>query len=331
MPSKLSHHLVKANFTFNFANRFEADERIKFHIENITKKLRGECEERISELVIQHENEIRSLIKFYESGGMGNDDVQVMRDKCQREVKRMTNESNAGDDEDNDDDKLTTNSRECDEELSHYISTSAHHEQMRNTLLNLENSSDGEKMKNECLKAMDLQRELMLSRHITEIMHLIAILRYQEKLNSTPTPTHHMKQLDTKKRENNLLHDSIECNETPSKSYQNIIWKQKSQNDTRNPSLIKNVFIDSLLNRFHTTPHENVSTMDLLESQQKSSVGGDQRKSIPPSLETMEKTFAQIHPSIADVDDVLLPSTEASRMKNSLELFEKEEIAPHVS
>jgi hypothetical protein len=281
-----------------------------------------------------------------------NDDEQVMRDKCQREVKEMmTNKAHAGDDNnkdddaDDDDDKLMRNSRDCDENLSHYISTSAHHEQMRNILLNLDERcccDDDEKRKNECLKAMDLQRELMLSRHITEIMHLIAIIRQQDKLNSSivSTQQQHQEEVTMNEMKDELLHDSIKCNEKTHKSDQmsetfgqnqitqkpSFSFIQLKSQSTSQQQNSKNSFTNSVLNRFiQASQREN--SFNSHDNNNGIFLGGDKTKSILPSLKTMEKTtFApSIHPSTTDVDDVLLLNTEASDIKNSLEVSEQKQ------
>lgn len=178
--------------------RFEADERIKYHTERVEKRLNAEWVIRMKELKAHFEEEKRSLIKFYESGG------RVKEDGSHR-FKFEDYDRNSSSSIDNrvhgfDHHSAVNRGKQTEEmmkvptrydEEQHYF-PAVLPEQMENTRhVNSECSENAEdkesrmeRMNTECLKALDLQRELLLCRHITEILHMMAIIRHHDDDNA---------------------------------------------------------------------------------------------------------------------------------------------------
>lgn len=252
-----------------------------------------------------------------------------------------------------------------------------------------------EKMKNECLKALDLQRELMLCRHVTEIMHMMAVIRQQDKThreklrndvddsyahehdensrsnkfqaeNKNNSHWHHQSksiklyssenglppkvnksdeekitdELDSKpqSRRRSIDYDgqggessdpqveldkvklrtslsSLNGNNDESKLYSEESSKQ---------SVIRNSFVDAVLNRF--VSHHISSSLTTIEpfTSQRENDYDEKKSNPPPFMEIMGREKAKFDPSTADVDVILLPKASnaeaaVSRMKDSLE------------
>lgn len=391
----------------NTQHRFEADSRIKFHIESVTKRLNAEWEARMEELRAHCAKEKQSLIKFYENGG--SEGGRVEKNEWQRfkfndyssiDSSRVHGFDHHaalnGDKQTEEMIKVPTREMRSDAndgEFSLSSSTSStamhQHEQMmedeKTRHVNSE-CSRMENMKNECLRALDLQRELMECRHITEILHMMAIIRQHDRAhqsdaselkngsveqttnfhavkNGNVQPSHHHRHQSKSINSNDVdqkevhavkINSDDEANgesepqrrsidyggeggggsTDPKVNNKQKLFQQKSnsidsdESESSKQSLIRNSFVDCVLNRFvthHTSPSWPL-TMAPFSSQRENDY--EKKSNPPPQMRTMrggEMLF--IDPSTADVDGIILPKAVSgaavSRMKDSLEISEQ--------
>lgn len=170
--------LLKFSKALNKIPRFEADLRIKFHVETETKKLNEEWERKWQELKKLHEQEKKDMIEIF------HDSRKVFCDFISKKFKQDT-------------EKLIEQARDevrremevrcanlIDEELAQQHKN--FEESMEVTLNNLK-ANDRDKMnelRSQCLRTMDVQHDLLVCRQITELLHLIGVERRhcEEKL-----------------------------------------------------------------------------------------------------------------------------------------------------
>lgn len=241
-----------------------------------------------------------------------------------------------------------------------------------------------ENLKNECLRALDVQRELMECRHITEILHMMAIIRQHDRAhhsgagelkngsveqttnfravkNGNVQPSHHHRHQSKSINSNDVDEREVhavkinssddEANDESEPQRRSIdyggeggrgstdpkvnnkqkLFQQKSnsiESESSKQSLIRNSFVDCVLNRF-VTHHISPSwppTMAPFSSQRENDY--EKKSNPPPQMRTMRGGEAlHVDPSTADVDGILLPkavsSVAMSRMEDSLEISEQ--------
>lgn len=150
-------------------NRFEADLKIKFHVEAETKKLNEEWHRRLQELIKIHEvekNDMKNIIEesravlFDSITKKYKEETEKLVEKAKAEVREEMREECA---------------KIIDDELAQQ--EKVFEKSMETTLNNLsENDRDKmDKLRNQCLKAMDVQHHLMMCRQITELLHLMSV------------------------------------------------------------------------------------------------------------------------------------------------------------
>lgn len=149
--------------------RFEADLKIKFHVEAETKKLDEEWRRRLEELIKLHEEEKNDMKNIIEESRAVfcdsitkkyNDETEKLVEKARAEVQAEMEAKCA---------------KIIDDELAQQ--EKVFEKSMETTLNNLsENDRDKmDELRNQCLKAMDVQHHLMMCRQITELLHLMSV------------------------------------------------------------------------------------------------------------------------------------------------------------
>lgn len=154
-------------------------------MENETRKLNEEWQERVNQLMMQHDAEKNCMRQFYD------DSRELLREfvmgKFKAESEELASKAVA--------EAKIEMDKKCSEQVDSEIARQSFlfQEQMENTLKNLEiNDKDRmEEMKRQCLNAMDIQSHLMLCRQITEMMHMMTIEKkhWRKKMESQRKPT----------------------------------------------------------------------------------------------------------------------------------------------
>lgn len=154
-------------------------------MENETRKLNEEWQERVNQLMMQHDAEKNCMRQFYD------DSRELLREfvmgKFKAESEELASKAVA--------EAKIEMDKKCSEQVDSEIARQSFlfQEQMENTLKNLEiNDKDRmEEMKRQCLNAMDIQSHLMLCRQITEMMHMMFIEKkhWRKKMESQRKPT----------------------------------------------------------------------------------------------------------------------------------------------
>lgn len=198
--------------------RFEADLRIKFHVENARKQLNDEWKRHFDELINSHEEEKKTLINIFEDSRKVY--CEYLAKKCQDEIGKHVN-------------KAVINTRqELEEECARIIDTelaqqhTVLQESMDMTFKNLE-ANDRDKMNelcNQCLNAIDVHGNLMMCRQITELMQLMSTekLHWQRKLNDSKDKY----EMRIKVLENKLDLLISESSPTKSRSFIVALWRK---------------------------------------------------------------------------------------------------------
>lgn len=162
-----------------FCFRFEADQRIKFHVENETKKLNEEWQRRMEELTLQNEAEKSCLRKIYEEGRELLS--KFIMEKCSKESEELMGKMLA--------EVRVEMEKKCSETVDRELAQQSvlFEEQLQNTLSNLEaNDKDRmEEMKSQCLVAMDLQSHLLICQKVTEMIHMMTMERKRWRMKLT--------------------------------------------------------------------------------------------------------------------------------------------------
>lgn len=122
--------------------RFEADLRIKFHVGSEREKLIEEWEKRVDELKMKHEQERQRIMEL-------NDEARdLLRDFLAKQFEHQR------------------------EILLELMQQSIDFEaKLQNTLKDLEVNEKHQALRNQCIDSLDLQRNLMTCRQMTETMH----------------------------------------------------------------------------------------------------------------------------------------------------------------
>jgi len=142
--------------------------RIKFHVDNETRKLNEHWQLKIHQLQVEHERKMEEVKKFYDEGRCLLS--ESIKKKCRMENDKLLAKA------------IESTRREakqkCAEAMAKelVVHTAEWEEKLRNTLAERE-ANDGQRMaevRNQCLKAMDVQHQLLICRQITELMHMMA-------------------------------------------------------------------------------------------------------------------------------------------------------------
>jgi hypothetical protein len=175
--------------------RFEANQRIKFHVENETKKVQEEWEEKLNQLKMQHDKEIESLVKLHEEKSEKREKIECKISTESVKFKQKENPTKNFNSNTNIDDMKSEMEKKCKEAIDKELvfQTASFQEQMENTLKNLNvNDRDRmEKMRNQCLEALDIQHHLMACKQITEMMQLLATQYKQNRLMKMDVKNEH--------------------------------------------------------------------------------------------------------------------------------------------
>lgn len=166
-------------------HRFEAEERIKFHVENATKKLNDEWQSRMDELVAQHEEEKSCLKSIYEESC--EQLREFMIEKCQRDAEVETSKA------------VIRTKEEMEAKLSEQLDievaqqAAQFQQELQNTLLNLEiNDKDRMlEMRDKCLRALDVQSHLMACRQMTELLHVMTLEQRRWRMKNEASARDH--------------------------------------------------------------------------------------------------------------------------------------------
>lgn len=149
--------------------RYEANLRIKFHVETETKKLNEKWMSKMKQLKMDHDDEKRCLMKIAEDARKIM--VEFITKKCQMDCEKMVDKAVI--------ETRTEIEQKCAESIETELAqqTFMFQEYMEITLKNMEiNDMDRmNELRNQCLRAMDLQNHLLICRQITELMHVVAI------------------------------------------------------------------------------------------------------------------------------------------------------------
>ncbi|KAG5680624.1 hypothetical protein PVAND_010118 [Polypedilum vanderplanki] len=149
--------------------RFETNLRIEFHVKEAVKKVNEEWQQRYNDLSSKYEEEKENLIKIFQDGRKVF--CEYLAKKCQNEIDKSVEKA------------ITDTRREMEEKCSRAIDDelaqqqAAFQKSMEVTLNNLK-ANDRDRMnelRNQCLKAMDVQSHLMMCRQITELMHMMSV------------------------------------------------------------------------------------------------------------------------------------------------------------
>jgi hypothetical protein len=153
-------------------NRFDANLRIEFHVSEAVKQLSEDWKRRFDDLSCKYEAERESLVSiFHDSRRVF---CEFLSKKCRDEIDRSVERAKA--------DTI----REMEEKCASFIDDELAQQQiifqesMKVTLNNL-NANDRDKMnelRNQCLKAMDVQSHLMMCRQITELVHTTSVEKH---------------------------------------------------------------------------------------------------------------------------------------------------------
>ncbi|CRK92940.1 CLUMA_CG006624, isoform A [Clunio marinus] len=149
--------------------RFEEDNKIRFHVKQASLESDEECQKRINDLISKHEYEKTKLRKTYDDAR----DLLTKFTSKKFQIEMGKVRTKAYDEAES---EMNGKVLEIvDREIANQNILCQ--EQINNTLKNMEiNNRDRiNEMKNQCLKAMDVQNHLMTCRHITEMMHMMTV------------------------------------------------------------------------------------------------------------------------------------------------------------
>jgi hypothetical protein len=164
--------------------RFEADLRIKFHVDNVTKKLNDEWEEKFKFLMEKHRNEMNEMRKIYDESRQlfcefttkkSEEKTRNLLEKCANETEQNLLEKW----------QLSVDEDLMTKLISQVID-------LQNVMQERINNYDAKermiisKLRNEYLSKMDMQNHLMTCRHTTELFHLMNVVKqnWQEKIDN---------------------------------------------------------------------------------------------------------------------------------------------------
>lgn len=157
---------------------FEANLKLKYHVDYITKKLNEEWQNKFDAVVKQHEYDKNFLLESYE------DSRDIMKELMTKTIEDKENCSELVQNAINDTKEQMKN--QCNEAINNELAlqTANFNEAMHKTLKNLEINDKNklDKMQNECLKAMDVQSNLFNCKQVTEVMHVMVMEKQSFKI-----------------------------------------------------------------------------------------------------------------------------------------------------
>ncbi|CAO1414677.1 unnamed protein product [Diamesa serratosioi] len=186
----------------NFAS-FEANLKLKFHVDYITKNLNQEWQNKIDDLVKKHEYDKNFLIESFQ------DSREIMRQLMAQKIQDKENPTRLIEKAVNDTKELMKT--QCNEAINNELAlqTANFNEAMHKTLKNLEINDKNklDKMRNECLKAMDVQSSLFNCKQMTELMHVMAMEKQSFRIKLSAIKKQH--DLEMKEMREELTIQSI--------------------------------------------------------------------------------------------------------------------------
>jgi hypothetical protein len=210
---------VYHKFKFYVAHRFETKLRIKFHVDSERTKLNEDWQRKFDALKAQHEEDRADLIKMFEDSR--NVLRQNARERCREEVESSVAQA------------ISDTRREMSEQCAATISEeleSQHNLFQQSMEVTLKNHRENdrhrmEELRNQCLKAMDLQNHLMMCRNATELMHLLSVEKrsWQQKVNKMMLE--HKAEIESLRAKLNALTSDL-LREHQSKSIICALWKK---------------------------------------------------------------------------------------------------------
>lgn len=157
---------------------FEANLKLKYHVDYITKKLNKEWQNKFDAVVKQHEYDNNFLLESYE------DSREILKQLMTKTIEDKENCSELVQSAINDTKEQMKN--QCNEAINNELALQSanFNEAMHKTLKNLEINDKNklDKMQNECLKAMDVQSNLFNCKQVTEVMHVMAMEKQSFKI-----------------------------------------------------------------------------------------------------------------------------------------------------
>ena len=157
---------------------YEANLKLKYHVDYITKKLNEEWQNKFDAVVKQHEYDKSFIMESYE------DSREIMRQLMTKTIEDKENPAELIENAINDTKEQMKN--QCNEAINNELAlqTANFNEAMYKTLKNLEINDRNklDKMQTECLKAMDVQSHLLNCKQVTEVMHVMAMEKQSFKI-----------------------------------------------------------------------------------------------------------------------------------------------------
>ena len=193
---------------------FEANLKLKYHVDYVTKKLNEEWQNKFDAVVKQHEYDKSFVIESYE------DSREIMRQLMTKTIEDKENPAYLIENAINDTKEQMKN--QCNDAINNELAlqTANFNEAMHKTLKNLEINDKNklDKMQNECLKAMDVQSNLFNCKLVTEVMHVMAMEKQCFKIKLSEIQKKH--EVEMKKME-----EKIKKQRTEEKSL-NRLWNE---------------------------------------------------------------------------------------------------------
>lgn len=194
----------------NFAN-FEANLKLKYHIDYLTKKQNEEWQNKFDEVVKKHEYDKNNLIESYED---------TIRQLMSQEVQGKENPTEL------DNNAVIDTKEQMQNQINEPINndlalqTVNYNEAMYKTLKNLEINDKNklDKMQNECLRAMDVQSNLFNCKQMTVVMHVMAMEKQSFRIKLSQIQKKH--DFEMKKMQEELKKQSKE------KKSLNRLWNE---------------------------------------------------------------------------------------------------------
>ncbi|CAO1399367.1 unnamed protein product [Diamesa hyperborea] len=193
---------------------FEANLKLKYHVDYITKKLNEEWQNKFDAVVKQHEYDKSFIMESYE------DSREIMKQLMRKTIEDKEDPAELIENAINDTKEQMKN--QCNEAINNELAlqTANFNEAMQTTLKNLEINDKNklDKMQNECLKAMDVQCNLFNCKQVTEVMHVMAMEKQSFKIKLSDIQKKH----DAEKKE---IQEQLAKQRTENKSL-NRLWNE---------------------------------------------------------------------------------------------------------